>query len=125
MKEMSDPFTLTSLAILVATNAPSWLNALRSTLLDKGKEITIDKGKEIAIEKGVTTFVISFILTKKTKYIILSRHLKMLLNAVLPDSPLQKNEISIALFLKFSLKMVPIVNSFARKPFSFLLFLVF
>src|SRR5207248_4419430 len=49
---MPDPFTLAAITIYVAKNAPSWLNTLRGTLLDKSKEVAIDKGKEFAVEKG-------------------------------------------------------------------------
>jgi hypothetical protein len=49
---MPDPFTLAAITIYVAKNAPSWLNVLCGTLLDKSKEVAIDKGKEFAVEKG-------------------------------------------------------------------------
>src|SRR6266704_3331848 len=49
---MTDPITLTIITTLIAKNAPAWLAALRSTVLDKTKEVAIERGKDFAVEKG-------------------------------------------------------------------------
>ena len=41
---MTDPFTLVTITALLVQSAPSWLEGLRGTLLDKGKELAIEKG---------------------------------------------------------------------------------
>jgi len=76
---MPDPFTLAAIITLLAKNAPSWLDALRGTLLDKGKEVALEKGKEYAVEKG-TGFIRSRLhLDEKEQ----QRHLELALkNAV-------------------------------------------
>lgn len=51
-EKMPDPFTFAVIITLLTKNAPSWLDALRGTLLDKGKEVAIEKGKDYAVEKG-------------------------------------------------------------------------
>ncbi len=49
---MPEPFTTAVIIAFIAKNAPSWLGALRGTLLDKGKEVAIEKGKDFAVAKG-------------------------------------------------------------------------
>jgi energy-coupling factor transporter ATP-binding protein EcfA2 len=41
---MTDPFTLAAITALLIKSAPSWLEALQGTLLDKGKDFAIEKG---------------------------------------------------------------------------------
>jgi hypothetical protein len=50
---MPDPFTLAAIIALLAKNAPAWLDALRGTLLDRGKEVALEKGKEYVFDKGI------------------------------------------------------------------------
>jgi hypothetical protein len=49
---MADPISLAVIIALLAKSAPTWLDALRGTLLTKGKEVAIEKGKEFGVEKG-------------------------------------------------------------------------
>jgi hypothetical protein len=57
---MPEPFTIAIIIASLARNAPSWLDALRGTLLDKGKEVAIEKGKDYAVGKG-TEFTHGFL----------------------------------------------------------------
>src|SRR5260370_4752615 len=43
VKGMVEPISLGIIIIYLAKSAPSWLDALRSTLFDKGKEYAVDK----------------------------------------------------------------------------------
>src|SRR5215471_12218282 len=49
---MPEPVTIALIIAYLAKNAPSWLDALRGTFFDKGKEVAIEKGKDYAVEKG-------------------------------------------------------------------------
>src|ERR1051326_8889553 len=49
---MPEPFTIAVIIAFLVKNTPSWLDALRGTLLDKGKEVAIEKGKDYAVGKG-------------------------------------------------------------------------
>src|SRR5882724_2437609 len=49
---MADPITLLALTAFIAKNAPSWYTSLRTTVLDKGREVAIDKGKEFAVSRS-------------------------------------------------------------------------
>src|SRR5437764_14338800 len=78
---MVDPFSisLTVETSYIAPNAPSWLDALRGTVLDKGKEVSIDKGKDFVVEKGTKYGRNFFHLDEKEQL----RHLQLALrNAV-------------------------------------------
>src|SRR5258706_5544093 len=44
--------TISTISALIIHNAPSWLVALRDTLLDKSREVAIDKSKEFVVAKG-------------------------------------------------------------------------
>ncbi len=41
---MADPISLAVIVALLAKSAPAWLDALRGTLLTKGKEVVVEKG---------------------------------------------------------------------------------
>ena len=49
---MPEPIAIAVIIAFLIKNAPSWLDALRGTLLDKGKEIAIKRGKDNAVGKG-------------------------------------------------------------------------
>jgi hypothetical protein len=50
-EKMADPISLAVIIALLAKNAPTWLDALRDTLLTKGKEVAIDKGTRFARDR--------------------------------------------------------------------------
>lgn len=49
---MADPLTIASITLLIAKNAPGWISALRTTVLDEGKGILLDKSKEFVVGKS-------------------------------------------------------------------------
>lgn len=49
---MIELISLTALSALVIKNAPSWLAALRGTVLEQGREVAIDKSKSFVLAQG-------------------------------------------------------------------------
>ncbi len=47
-----DPASITAITALITTATPHMLDALRGTVLNKGKEVAIDKGKDFLVERG-------------------------------------------------------------------------
>ncbi len=47
-----DPLSITAITALITAATPHMLEALRGTVLDKGKEVAIDKGKDFLVERG-------------------------------------------------------------------------
>ncbi len=76
---MIEPISLAIVTTYIAHNAPSWLDTIRGTLLDKGKEVALEKGKDFAVEKG-TKYVRDFFHLDEKEQV---RHLQLALkNAV-------------------------------------------
>ena len=72
---MSDQLTLTFIIGYLANSAPSWLDALRVTLFNKGKELALEEGKDLIVGRGTSLVQDLFHLDEKEQ----RRHLELAL----------------------------------------------
>ena len=76
---MVEPISLAIATTYIAHNAPAWLDTIRGTLLDKGKEVALEKGKDFAVERGTKYARNFFHLDEKEQV----RHLQLALRNAL------------------------------------------